>query len=99
MPTDRTSPSAGWREVAREFCADGGSAADEEPAEVCPDCGSVLGVEGGDLCCELHLLRRRGVVRPRRDTTADVDFDGDRNVERDGYVANDSNGERDDGGE
>lgn len=64
MPSDRTSPSGGWRGVARELCADGGvdheSGGDTPPfdrLEPCPDCGRVPGVDGDDLCCEVHLVR------------------------------------------
>lgn len=66
MPSERTSPSGGWREVASELCADGGvdhedatTDADAAPLGPCPDCGRTPGVEGDDLCCEIHRARRR----------------------------------------
>lgn len=64
MPSDRTSPSGGWRDVAEELCADGGvdhedgnSASRFGPLDPCPDCGRTPGVEADDLCCEVHVAR------------------------------------------
>ncbi|WP_089870352.1 hypothetical protein [Halogranum rubrum] len=64
MPSDRTSPSGGWRDVARELCADGGvdhefegDSTDSPTLEPCPDCGRIPGVDGDDLCCEVYLAR------------------------------------------
>ncbi|MFC4359663.1 hypothetical protein ACFO0N_17095 [Halobium salinum] len=60
MPTEDSSPSAGWREVYDAMGADPGDGDDLRAdgygeirvPEACPDCGAIPGVEGGDLCCE-----------------------------------------------
>lgn len=58
MPSDRVSPSGGWRDVARELCADGGVDHEgEQRHDPCPDCGRVPGVDSDDLCCEIYLAR------------------------------------------
>jgi hypothetical protein len=64
VPSDRVSPSSGWRDVAREFCADGGvdhETGNDSPhspsLDPCPDCGGVPGVDSDDLCCEVYLAR------------------------------------------
>ncbi|WP_089822475.1 hypothetical protein [Halogranum amylolyticum] len=76
MPIDRTSPSGGWRDVARELCADGGvdheGGGDSRSSfEPCPDCGRLPGVDGSDLCCEVHLARLERASCPESGSDSD----------------------------